>query len=132
MNRLAPIVVLICMADTSIASDLRLAWDASTDASRVIGYRLYAHTNQLSETNLAASVVKRDVGTNLTARLENLSVGRWWFAATAVGTNAESGPSNILLVDIPAPPANMRMFVVQYSGTLTNFYDVGFFRLRLP
>ena len=124
-------LILLCGVGVSHAQSVRLGWDASTSAG-VTNYVLYAHTNTLASTNLAAAVVRQKVGTNLTATIEDIKPGRWWFAATAVGGGVESQPSNILIVDVPQPPPNMRTIVVQYSGTLTNFYDVGFFRLRLP
>ena len=44
----------------------------------------------------------------------------------------ESVPSNTVTAEVPVPPPNMRTVVLQYSGTLTNWQDVGFFKLRLP
>jgi len=119
------------LAVAAQAQSIRLAWDASTSPG-VTNYVLYAHTNTLAATNLSAAVVKQSVGTNLTATIEDIKPGHWWFVATAVGSGVESGPSNSVNVEVPKPPAAMRTIVVQYSGTLTNFYDVGFFRLRLP
>lgn len=121
----------LLIALTASAQNIRLGWDASPSAA-VTNYVLYAATNALTTTNLASALVKQPVGTNLTATIEDLKPGRWWFAATCQAEGVESGPSNVLLVDVPQPPAAMRTIVVQYSGTLTNFYDVGFFRLRLP
>lgn len=114
-----------------IASDVKLAWDASPTPG-VTNYVLYASTNSLTATNLPTATVRLNVGTNLTASVENIQPGQWSFAATGMKDGLESDPSNILIVDVPKPPDRMRTVVVQYSGTLTNFYDVGFFRLRLP
>jgi hypothetical protein len=118
--------ILLCAfaALTSMASDIQLAWDASPDLG-VTGYVIYARTN-------SSTAIRINVGTNLTAKVESLAPGRWTFSAAALTAITESGPSNLLIVDVPEPPPNMRTVVVQYSGTLTNFYDVGFFRLRLP
>lgn len=113
------------------AQTIRLAWDAST-TSGTTNYILYAHTNTLTATNLSSAAVRLNVGTNLTGTVENLRAGRWWFATTAQITAVESLPSNVHIEEVPNPPAAMRTVVLQYSGTLTNFYDVGFFRLRLP
>lgn len=113
------------------ASDVKLAWDASATPG-VTNYVLYAHTNLLSVTNLPAASVRLPVGTNLTATVEGLREGVWSFAAAAMKDGIESEPSNVVTVEVPRPPERMRTVVVQYSGTLTNFYDVGFFRLRLP
>lgn len=106
-------------------ADIRLAWDASATTG-ITNYVLYAATT--TQTNIA----RLNVGTNLTARVESLQPGTWLFSATAMKGGVESDPSNILIVEVPQPPRNMRTVVVQYSGTLSNWYDVGFFRLRLP
>lgn len=131
--RMFALVILfgIFAALTSMASDVNLAWDASLSAGTT-NYVLYAHTNSFPVANRFSAIVRLNVGTNLTARVEALTPGRWAFAVTAMMNGLESDLSNILVVEVPTPPANMRTVVVQYSGTLTNFYDVGFFRLRLP
>ena len=115
----------------AMASDIRLAWDASVTVG-ITNYVLYAHTNVLSQSNYKAAIVRLNVGTNLTALIESIQPGRWSFAATAMMDGIESDLSNVVNVEVPLSPRNMRTVVVQYSGTLTNFYDVGFFRLRLP
>ncbi len=107
------------------AQSVKLAWDASPSPG-VTNYVIYAATNAL------ATLTNISVGTNLTATVENLSPGTWRFYATAQAGGVESAPSNLLLVDVPRPPANLRTIVVQYSYTLTNWADLGFFRLRVP
>jgi hypothetical protein len=65
--------------------------------------------------------------------VSGLLAGNWWFAVAARDTNGiQSLLSNVLQIEVPKPPLNMRTVVLQYSGTLSNFYDVGFFKLRLP
>jgi hypothetical protein len=113
------------------AQTVRLAWDPSPSPG-VTNYVLYASTNELSATNLMTATTNLPCGTNLTATVTDLSAGNWWFVATAWAGGVESLPSNVLQVQVPTPPANMRTVVLQYSGTLSNFYDVGFFKLRLP
>lgn len=115
------------------AQNVTLAWDASVTPG-ITNYVLYASTNAISLTNttlLSTAQVRLHVSTNLTATVENLKAGQWTFAVTAMGGGIESAPTT-LAVEVPKEPARMRTVVVQYSGTLTNFYDVGFFRLRLP
>lgn len=123
--------ILSCLVATSMASDVKLAWDASPSIG-VTNYVLYAHTNSFPVTNRFAAIIRLNAGTNLTASVELLKPGQWSFAATAMLDGVESDLSNIVVMEVPKPPANMRTVVVQYSGTLSNFYDVGFFRLRLP
>lgn len=117
---------------TAFGGTVLLAWDASTTPG-VTNYVLYAHTNTLSKTNLAAARVKLNVGTNRTARLESITPGRWDFAASAVMDGAESDISQVASMEVPIAPPNMRTVVLQYSGTVTGgFYDAGFFKLRFP
>lgn len=118
------------LAPAAQAGSVSLVWDASPDSS-VTNYTLYACTNTIG-TNLSAAVTV-EVGTNLTARIEDLLPGRWSFYVTAMAAyRIQSLPSNVVQAEVPAAPTNMRTVVLQYSGTLTNFYDVGFFKLRLP
>lgn len=128
----AAAVMLLCAVVTFplLASDLKLAWDASPTPG-ITNYVLYASTNTLTATNLPSAQVRLNVGTNLTATVTDIKAGQWTFAATAMKDGIESAPT-LLLAEVPKPPDRMRTVVVQYSGTLTNFYDVGFFRLRLP
>jgi len=123
------LLLLFALAQTALASEIRLAWNASPTTG-VTNYTLFAGTNSpISTTNSAARI---NVGTNLTATVQDLVPGQWLFAVTCQANGVESDFSNIVIVQVPVAPANMRVVVVQYSGTLTNFYDVGFFRLRLP
>lgn len=121
---------LLAMAVPVMASDIKLAWDASQTPG-ITNYVLYASTNTLTSTNLQSALVRLSVGTNLTASITDIKAGQWTFAATAIKDGIESSPV-LLLAEVPKAPDRMRTVVVQYSGTLTNFYDVGFFRLRLP
>lgn len=120
------------LALNSFAGDIKFSWDPSP-TTNVTGYTLYAHTNYITELNKTNCLVKVNVGTNLTATLEDFTLnGIWYFGATATKEGLESKLSNIISLEVPQPPTNMRTVVLQYSGTLTNFYDVGFFKLRLP
>jgi len=115
---------------TAMGQSVNLAWDASTSPG-VTNYVIYATTNALTDTNASSALVKVPVGTNLTAKVFDLSPGMWWFGAKAVAGGAESKLSNVVAVEVPKPPAQMRTIAVQYSYTLTNFYDLGFFKLRI-
>lgn len=125
-----PLLFLLC--GPVFAGEVQLAWDASPSPG-ITNYILYAHTNALTKTNLSTAVVKVSAGTNTTASLDNLATGTWWLTVTASKGGVQSDPSNILIIDVPQPPAQMRSVVIQYSATLTNgFNDLGFFRLRIP
>jgi hypothetical protein len=98
-----------------------------------LSYRLYAHTNAITKTNLASALVRLDAGTNLTAVLTDLSQGLWRFAATSYTTNGtESVPSDNVTAEVPAAPQNMRTVILQWSATVigTNWLDAGFFRVK--
>ena len=126
-----PILLLLLSCVPALASEIHLAWDASPTPS-VASYALYAHTNVLSNTNTVWSV-RADVGTNRTATITGIASGQWYFAAAARDTNGVEGQLSIVLpYEIPLPPANLRTVVLQYSGSLSNFQDLLFFKLRVP
>lgn len=90
------------------AADVKLGWDAP-DTSGITNYVIYAHTNSLIATNLSLATMKTNTGTNLSVTV-SVPSGSWFFAATATSTNGiETGPSNILFVDIPKPPERLRI-----------------------
>jgi len=122
---LATLFVSILNSD---ASEIKFAWNASPSIG-VTNYNFYASTNGLSLTNF---VSRLPVGTNCTATVSDLTPGVWQFSVTAMRDGAQSDFCNILTIEIPEPPARMRTVILQFSGTLTNFFDVGFFKLRLP
>jgi hypothetical protein len=131
------IILLLTLAINScLAGTVTLQWDASV-STNVAGYKLFASTNLLNNTNYTKANVIVDVGTNLIASVSTDKVGTWYFGAVAYGysgTNkVESNLSNILPLTWPAPPANAVMLVPQYIETLgsTNWQDLGFFRLKL-
>lgn len=109
------------------AGDVPLAWNPVETPGA--GYVIYAHTNALTISNYLARVF---VGTNVTGRLEDLRPGRWQFGVTATKDGLESGLSEVLNVEIPKTPGPIRTVVVQWSTNLTNWQDVGFFKLRIP
>jgi len=79
MRRLWSILMLVCVA-AGAAERLTLAWDPSPSAD-VAGYRLYWGTNT------GAYQWVTNAGLVLTQSVVLPHRGRWFFAATAVGTN---------------------------------------------
>ncbi|MCW5554490.1 MAG: fibronectin type III domain-containing protein [Verrucomicrobiae bacterium] len=120
---------LLASASVAHSGSLTLAWDPSPTPG--VTYRIYAHTTPIG-TNLVDTVVKLDAGTNLTASVSNLAPGQWHFVATAVKAGIESEPSNELVTEVPAKPANMRTVTLQWNATVsgTNWLDAGFFRVK--
>jgi hypothetical protein len=111
---------------------VKFAWDPPTNSTQPLTYWFYESMNVLSDATIATATTNVSVGTNLTVTVSGL-VGHWWFAVADRDTNGlQSLLSNVLQIEVPKPPLNMRTVVLQYSGTLSNFYDVGFFKLRLP
>jgi hypothetical protein len=92
-----PVPLSVPVPDPTNAT-VTLRWDASPDPVR--GYTLHTGTNSRSymRTNWA--------GTNLTATVTNLAIGgRYYFAATATGTNnLVSDWSNEVVYTVPVPP----------------------------
>lgn len=127
-------LLLLLLAGSLKAVDVQLAWDANPPADNVVSYTLYAHTNTLTQANLASAVVKQSVGTNLTAKVEGL-VGSWWFTVTARSASGlESEISNVVTGTWAAPvramtPTNMR-FAGLGAGPWTGQLLTKYFRLR--
>ncbi|MHB9009759.1 MAG: hypothetical protein ACYDC1_22825 [Limisphaerales bacterium] len=130
-TKIHTIALAFGLASAAMSAELTLAWDPSTTPG-ITNHVLYASRTGLSSTNLTQAIVRVSVGTNLTASVHSLGPGPWAFAVTAMKNGVESDPSNILQVEVPTPPARMRTVVLQYSGTISNWTDVGFFKLRLP
>jgi hypothetical protein len=133
-SRLMAVALFVGFSAAAVsAASVRLAWDASPTEG-VTNYVLHAWTNNAENGPFAYTnaPVHVNVGTNLTASLEALQPGQWSFVVTAQKEGIESDPSNVVIVETPDPPARLRTIAIQYSGSLTNFVDVGFFRLRLP
>lgn len=130
MKTLAALLTLCCYQ--TLAADIQLVWDASPTPG-VTNYMLYAHTNAIAQGNISSAVVKRMVGTNLTARIEGIS-GIWWFTVTAWKDGLESDPSNVVIGTWAVPtradvPPNMR-FADLSAGPYQNGYFTPYFRLR--
>jgi len=99
MKRLWTILVLL-WASVAGAQTVTLAWDPSPSAD-VEGYRLYWGTNS------GAYQFVTNAGLVLTQSVVLPHGGRWFFAATAVGTNALESDfsSEVSWESKPAPPA---------------------------
>ncbi len=121
-------LTMVLAAFIASAADINLAWDASISPG-ITNYQLYASTNGIPSTNYTAQL---NVGTNLTCSVRELKQGTWYFAVVAMKDGISSDFSNIVIAEVPYASGSFRTVVLQFSGTLTNFYDVGFFKLRIP
>jgi cytoskeletal protein RodZ len=124
------ILILLLFPLAVGAQEVRLAWDASPSPG--VHYRLYAGTNSVQGLTNALVVVNAE--TNLTATVEISQAQQWYFVATAFdpSTGLESEPTNEVMVETPAAPANMRTIHVEHTIAITNGWnDVGFFRLKI-
>lgn len=122
--------LLMLLGVSAHAANLQISWDASPTPG-VTNYTLYAHTNTLTATNLAGAVVKVNVGTNLSVAVLGLPSGQWKFVVTATKSGLESDPSVTLPVEVPVPPPNLRTVIIEWSTNLTNWTDLGFFKLKI-
>lgn len=121
------LILLLSLLALPAKADLTLAWDSVTNVPNPT-YTLYASTN--SFTNAAQALVTANVGTNTTVTLYGLT-NVWFFRAAAFNTNVSSDLSSTLIVQIPPMPANFRTVVIMGGPTITNFQDLGFFRIRI-
>jgi DNA-binding CsgD family transcriptional regulator len=112
-------------------ADLKLAWDASPSAA-VTNYVLVAHTNASAVGNYNLGVVRVHVGTNLTATLDKIAPGRWHLFVAAQAGGVYSEPSNVVVVDVPVPPATLRPVLLQYGATLDGMTNNLFMRINVP
>lgn len=125
------LLLLFLFPILSHAGEIKLAWDASP-STNVTGYILYAGTNNPALTNVAERI---NTGTNQTISVSFAKSGSWFFWVTAHDDlRVESLPSNILQVQVPEPPANLRTIVIEATVDLssTNWTEKAFLRLKLP
>jgi hypothetical protein len=137
------ILTAACLAAS--AADVALTWDPSPSPG-VTNYIIYAATNAFIFTNrtvaigtnmvtlndvLSGYVAKVSVGNKTAVVLEDIRPGRWWLCATAVASAVESGPSDILQLEVAEPPRNLRTLEIQVSASLTNWSTLGYFKLRI-
>lgn len=130
-GRVVRILLLLLFPILSHAGEIKLAWDASP-STNVVGYILYAGTNNPALTNVAERI---NTGTNQTVVVDFVKRGSWFFWVTAhEAQGVESEPSNIVQVQVPEPPANARTVVIEATVDLssTNWSEKAFLRLRLP
>lgn len=124
--------MLACFgADLTYGGEIKLAWDASPTPG-VTNYMLVAHTNATAVTNYSMATVRVNLGTNLTATITDLAVGQWHLFVTAGKGGLVSDPSNVLVVEMPRPPANLRTVTVQYGASLESMTNNLFLKLKAP
>lgn len=121
---------LVCLGAWAQAAPIQFAWDASVTLG-VTNYVLFASTNTLTTSTTSNAPVKLNLGTNTTCWVEGMTNGVWNFAVASVKNGVQSDLSNVVTVEVPKAPANMRTVYLQYGPTVTNFSDTGFFRVRI-
>jgi hypothetical protein len=125
------LMLLGCWLVLAARATVPLGWNPSP--TEYATYVLYAHTNAITATNLNTALVRVNVGTNTMVTVYDLAGGHWYFAVTAALGVVESRPTEALPVEVPEEPeGGMRLIAIQHSINLTNWVDVGFFRLRIP
>jgi hypothetical protein len=134
MDKNRTIIFALLLAGYSLlAADLQLAWE--DNVSGITNHVVYATTNTLIEATKAAAQVRVNTGTNLTFVVDGIQPGQVWsFGVTAMADGVESDLSNVIIVQMPAAPTNLRTLIIQHADTLDNagWKDVGFFRLKIP
>ena len=99
---LVPLVALIAVSETSLAGQLKLAWDAVANAT---GYRLYYGA---SSGNYSSSV---DAQNQTSATVSGLTDGaRYYFAAKAYNSTTTSNFSNEVSAVVPASSGTSNPF----------------------
>ena len=92
---------IVLAASAAQVPGVKLSWDPSPDQIELT-YALYGGTNSMDYHKRIA------VGTNLTAVVSGLDVGRWYFVCVAVTyEGVESPPSNEVDFQIPSSPLNL-------------------------
>lgn len=118
--------ILLSRALLAQAGDVQLAWDPSPDTN--VTYRVYAHTNESIATNVLEYSVRVNAGTNLTAKVDELANGVWFFVATAVSPeDVESDPSNMVVYTIR--PGRPTALIILSSTNLIQWQE--FWRLKI-
>jgi len=128
MKTLITIIIAASLTNL-IGGQVKLAWDASPTPG-VTNYTVCAGTNAITFDN---ALVRVSTGTNQTVSVSNLAPATWQFMVVAQKDGVVSDPSNVVVAEVPRPPATMRTVIPQWSGTVasTNWQDVGFFRVRI-
>ena len=114
------------------AADIPLTWDPSP-SDGVTNYWIYASPEPFTNSNRTNAPVRVPVGTNTVATLEEVQAGKIYIAASAENSfGMESYLSNMIVLEVPAAPGDMRTVILQESATLKVWSDVLFLRLKVP
>ena len=98
MSKLFTILVILCMSTTVFAGSVSLQWDAILDpaVTKVIVYQSKSATAPLPWTPVSTVLMPLNKVT-----VPNIYSGTVLFYVTALNGTLESGPSNIVNVDMP-------------------------------
>ena len=104
---LATLLTLIGLTAFGAGGSVHLAWDPSPDPG--CNYTLYGSTNAVFPTNTSTAQLRVNCSTNLAVAVTDIApAGTWRFAVTAQQGGIESDLSNILVLQVPTAPGNMR------------------------
>jgi hypothetical protein len=103
--------------------DISFAWDASPTVG-ITNYALVA----IRGTNVVGLL---NAGTNLTTTAKGVPPGllSWFVLAQKGGLSAD--PSNVVVVEVPAPAVNARVILNEVSVDMTNWTNVSQIYLRM-
>lgn len=127
MNKTISLFLFLCglvLVLPVFSAETRFAWSPSPD----LGV-----TNYVLKVLQGTNSVRVNVGTNLTA-IAQLTNGVYSVVVTAQKEGVESDPSNMLILDVPRSPTNLRTLILEaaFDLTGTNWTTVGMIRLRSP
>lgn len=122
---------LLCLlAQQVLATDASLAWSPSPTPGST-NYVLYASTNGLDYVTRSNALAKVNVGLQNKITLYDIAPGIWTFAVTCQKDGLESSFCTPLVVEVPQPPVGLRTVVIENTINLTNWNNVGYFRLKI-
>ena len=101
-------IAVIAFTITATAKDLTLQWDPPPITEGITNYAIYASTSEITAANFLSAPFRYNAGTSTTFTITNLAPARWYFTAVSEADGMMSDTSNILRVNVPGKPENLR------------------------